>query len=729
MGAADRCDFDINLEESDLNLRERYHRRQSSPKFRCHREVAPESNYCFFHQTASRRDDDVDIESVFLQYLQGETIDRQGIAAADSFEFRNNRERRLRRQNFIGVHFDDLDFPFETLADDNTAPLDLRDAKIGKVNLESARVRTEVDFSHANVDEIILDSASIGGRFKAKGLEVEKLEFRDAKIEGNVVLDEVQTSGKIGFRNASLAADLRLHGAEIGKHLSLTKTTVDGQIIIKNTDLNYLAASNGDFGAGFEISGEFQITKHISLKKATIEAGLNISGETETTVGNYLLLAGATVNDGATLKDLEIGGELSFENAFVTEQTTLDNLHVETIKFDESRWTDSLSISDCMICDGLQGSKAIFEDTVDATELTIGIERFGDRDGIPKLVEFDEAVFETSLQLGFDQIEPEEAEEYLMEFERVSIAGGTLPQSADGVRLFYNLFDSNLGDVRLEPDDTPRRLFDHFFLHHTTFDGFDFTARPHREALRESWILHDFPDRCLKEVDTKIQTEETEFHGETYRAMLLSRIIGSPKKDLDVLSSLETTYLRARQGADAIGDTIAASKFFLIERELIKKYQYRTFIEHMNSDSRAEMIESSSREDAFPQEHRHPGVRWIANSLLERTCGYGELPLRPIKFSLSIVGWYALLYFLVGAFNQPSLGSLLSSGRLLSVDVLKIAITQISFSFQTFVTLIFGTASAEEAGLFTRFAAATEGFVGAFAIALFVFTFTRSLYR
>lgn len=156
---------------------------------------------------------------------------------------------------------------------------------------------------------------------------------------------------------------------------------------------------------------------------------------------------------------------------------------------------------------------------------------------------------------------------------------------------------------------------------------------------------------------------------------------------------IENLYLRAKNGAKDIGETRAAAEFF------IKEMDYRRAGHWLHATKG-----SSIRERA-----RALGS-WLSNTTLQITCGYGERPFRPVLFSFATIVLFAGLY---GVLNPP-LAYPKPQGYLI-------------FSTLNFVSIILGLP--EVGGSIVNFLIAVEGFVGAFVIALFVFTLTRSISR
>jgi hypothetical protein len=105
------------------------------------------------------------------------------------------------------------------------------------------------------------------------------------------------------------------------------------------------------------------------------------------------------------------------------------------------------------------------------------------------------------------------------------------------------------------------------------------------------------------------------------------------------------------------------------------------------------------------------GTRWIRNVSLAVVTGYGEHPDRVLYSSIGMILGFTAIYPIVLA--PPFAGS-----RLIGYLV---------FSLQSFVTFLLG--SPPDTPLVGEVLTAIEGFLGAFLIALFVFTMTRQIRR
>lgn len=158
--------------------------------------------------------------------------------------------------------------------------------------------------------------------------------------------------------------------------------------------------------------------------------------------------------------------------------------------------------------------------------------------------------------------------------------------------------------------------------------------------------------------------------------------------------TLRQTFLNAKNGADETGNNAAASAFFY--RELThRRHRY------------AELARDGTRRW---RDRVTDATKWGRNLTLMLSTGYGERPERVVYASVTIISLFALLY-----------ARLLSTVEYAPTDYLV-------FSFQSFITFILGTPPADTSRP-VEVLSAVEGFVGAFFIALFVFTFTRRIHR
>lgn len=246
-----------------------------------------------------------------------------------------------------------------------------------------------------------------------------------------------------------------------------------------------------------------------------------------------------------------------------------------------------------------------------------------------------------------------------------SIEQGTLSQPEDG-KAVYDLKDATVGDLALSDDATSGDTLDRYRFLNTTFDGFDFGR--YRDTLNATdWTIHDV-----------VQSDAVD--------------VGSSDPSP---GDLESTYLKAKNGANRIGDVKAAAEFFR------KEMAYRRRQHATQARDGARTLGEQTK----------AAWRWSANALLDVTSGYGERSSRVVLVSIGVIVSFAVLFAIFR--SEPPYGSQL--GYLI-------------LSLESFVTLVLdGGATIDDSRI--RLLAQLEGFSGAFLIALFVFTLTRSIHR
>ncbi|MBX0296686.1 ion channel [Haloarcula nitratireducens] len=252
-------------------------------------------------------------------------------------------------------------------------------------------------------------------------------------------------------------------------------------------------------------------------------------------------------------------------------------------------------------------------------------------------------------------------------FVEAEINGGEIEQPRSGAAV-YDFTDSVLGDV-LFTDERSRHLLGWIKFHRTRFDGFDFSDSDDLDPAAANYCIHQLADEA--------------------RAVVTGSDTTSTHEDL------VTTYVYAKNASSEAGNSVAAGSFFYWEM----LYRRKGHWDRMFSEERSML-------------HRiYDFTHWVRNGLMGMITGYGEHPDRVVYTSIGTI----LLFSGIYATSETVLPSTSFVAALV-------------FSIQSFVTLIFGDVTAGTSVL-TRFFSSIQGFLGAFLIALFVFTLTRRVHR
>ncbi|SEC56961.1 ion channel [Pseudomonas anguilliseptica] len=178
-----------------------------------------------------------------------------------------------------------------------------------------------------------------------------------------------------------------------------------------------------------------------------------------------------------------------------------------------------------------------------------------------------------------------------------------------------------------------------------------------------------------------------------------------------------------RQGSahQRLGDTEAARRCFEEAEET-----YRNLRLHLEKAGLFEQAGIFFHREMVMRRRQLPryGGRRLLSWLVDLFSGYGEKPLNVVLFSIALIVFCGLLYFLVGVQHTgQTLGLALERGWLANLDDLGDCLY---FSVVTFTTLGYGDITPH--GL-ARPIAAFEAFAGSFTMALFVVVFVKKMTR
>jgi hypothetical protein len=221
------------------------------------------------------------------------------------------------------------------------------------------------------------------------------------------------------------------------------------------------------------------------------------------------------------------------------------------------------------------------------------------------------------------------------------------------------------------------------------------------------------------EVETAIaRARAVERH--TDEAALARTGVRRPKESLTgTPGQLEATYVKAKRGAIAQGDQVAAGRLFASERLFAREQHWRRFTGESSKKSSGETEDDETRPSWRTRAYQRAAAfkSWFGNLFLSAVSGYGEKPQRVAGWAIATILIFSVLFWLVGDSFEPSPPYGSNWGYVL-------------VSLGSFVTLILSAPSvAENAGFWVNFLAGIEGLLGVSFVALLVFTLTRSIHR
>lgn len=269
-------------------------------------------------------------------------------------------------------------------------------------------------------------------------------------------------------------------------------------------------------------------------------------------------------------------------------------------------------------------------------------------------------------------------------FSGAHIGGGVL-QVPDSGASEVQLRNATLGDVKLHSSKT-ELVLDSFGLEDVRYEGFSFDG-----------LEQELPDS-----GGRLELVESGGHRGWWQSALSilpgrRRQLQSKSDGNDDLenSMLVRTYRKAKNGADRVGESKASSYLFRKEMKYRRKGHWETVHDPEASGTR----------------RLTAGFRWISNAALYVTAGYGERPSWTVVSSVVSILLFAGAYTALGVYTGDAS-----------------AAESLLFSAQSFVTFIVG-GGPEATGFGVELLSVLQGFTGAFLVAVFVFTLTRTVYR
>lgn len=493
-----------------------------------------------------------------------------------------------------------------------------------------------------------------------------RIRFDRGRCEGLFSTDGATLEGGLDATAATFEGETVLARTTFGGALTLVDTAVEGQLRIRESRLPRLVASDATFGGWVKGFG-IVVDGVTMLNSATFEQRATFS---KATFGEVNLWWTTFEHDAAfTQATFEGVLDLNGEN------------HVITNGDNETRFEEK----------ALFGATT-FQDRVDFQEVDFhgpalfSPQQVSQPTRFERAARFDGASFEQGAGFDgavFDQYAsfPNEAEFGgdldLRESRHNILEIGPTPLGED---VLVDLSGATVEECRL----TAREGLG-FDLASATVDSLEFdTEGPNPiEATR-------FLETRLGRFDFYSHFDELEA-ADWDLTRVGADVVGD---ETPTPRQLKATYQHAKSTANDAGDGHAAGVFFRKEMQYRRRHLAERARGHPDSWTRV-----------------RAAADWLANGALGLTSGYGEEPKLTVYSSVAVIAGFSGLY----ALAQPAGG----------VEPLR----HLLFSFQSFITFVVGPPGTDTASFWVQLLSAIEGFLGAFLVALFVFTLTSSIDR
>lgn len=470
----------------------------------------------------------------------------------------------------------------------------------------------------------------------------------------------------IGARFGDLELPYAVFDADDNYPIDFRHARVEGALNLQHAILRHPIHLDGLHAAATTECQHLRVEGYVHASNAVFEDGLNLLNATfdsdanfiEARINEDIECQHASLGGDADFSGITVDGDLMIAKASVGGVTSLSKADIRgRVLLDGGHFADNVWFLDADIREEVYLHNALFGADM----------RFVDAD-IGGVLSFRGSAIEGDLRFDGTALD----DPRVVSLRGAHIDDGTLHQPAEPV--VFDLTDATVGDVSLgwsnEEAEDSSDLFEHLLVRNTDFDGFDFSVY-HDSLTTADWQIHTL----ARDVDPADWVDD-------------------PKQP-PTASDMETTYLKAKNGADLVGDQKAAGKFF--RWEMIWRRRWTR-----NRDTSSRLQRARAWKD------------WAANGLFGLIAGHGERPRRVVAFSLAIIAVFTGVF--AAGWGRPSPPYGHPAGYLI-------------LSIESFVTLVLGGSAKVNDPWWIRLLAEAEGFAGIFLVALFVFTLTRSVHR
>ena len=543
--------------------------------------------------------------------------------------------------------------------------VDLR--KISSIQPEN----TTIDLRHSIVySDIYFEDASLP-----------KIDLSGSVIQGDISINNSDIHGDFDLENGSISnsdAKIFINESNITGNVNLYKCNVATEVIIKETTCSgKLDFRNAAFHNGVDL---LQSEFHAGVEFFDSNIIGTISSENETSLRLYDCVFSEVAHFQGIYLERNLNGERSeFEDGLVLMHIwPADRINLRETYSDSILNLEGMHVSESDVM--LQGSEINGQIELSST----------------KFVNDDENALNIHLEASYidsGNIYQSEGGYVNCFLEQATVGEVNFKHKIE--RTLIHPFPMNIiRSNNLHSQDEP--IFDRLSIYDTNFKRFDFGD--YRTDLEQvGWSIHKStnsdPNRQLR-----LSVEPIEGDGKSSEHTMQANL-GSNEV-------LERTYLKAKHGAENVGDEIAASMFHIKEMQYRKRRYRENFVDEIQNRDIISGIYS--------------GSRWLINSFLESLSSYGEKIWPVIMYSIVLIFQSALLLPVQSGFSGSEQNMSYSTVKNGYISLSELVTQSLYFSTVTFTTVGYGDYTPNKG--IPQMVVAAESFLGALLIAILVFT-------
>lgn len=513
----------------------------------------------------------------------------------------------------------------------------------------------------------------------------------------------------VEFKEGALFSGSEIQGGDFTNLSSSDTIEFLSNTFSKNV---YLSSSDGGINGLKVMTNTFEenmrildVTSEDNIKIAESEFKNRLQISNLTTGGDFLMPQ-TTVRTGFVIESANCT-EMDLSGSQFHGPSSLSDIKCESLQLSGVETDRSISLSNSTLVEDLDISNSIINNKMMIAEVQLKIIR-SNAANVDELHLHDSTIDELGIfdnsKIHFIHLDLNTPEEFLfVSMVDVHFEGGIIehPESNYG---FFDFTSAKLGDIDVHGiEEDPLSPFQ--FVE-TDFYGFDFTD--FRQSLEKNNWEFDHAESEFPHDIQQVEADDDEVDTRKYPDLQ------------DPIYSRETTYLKAKNGAERVGDQKSASEFLIKEMELNRKRQ-KIILKEDNLFKSGE----NNAERELNHQWTKAFSKFVINWVLYYSCGYGERISKIGVLTFASIMVPAILYPLTEGVLNTSTGNLISFQQS-GIDINTLA-QSLYFSIVTFTTLGYG--DYYPLGTGTKIIAGIESILGVFLAGLFIYSLGKRVAR